>query len=716
MSSIGDKWKELSILDNPVPHYRNVHVVKKKTRRNIGPGFKSAPAYGKKWVHHKKIPDNESLISSASGFLSYRSWTKTSHASSLTGKLRIFNPENVVVRLISPTSIRVSWRPPENYGSEISRYVIDVMTEDGEKIGQHITEVDNPVKNHYTYEIENLPSEAKLSVNIKAKRKGYYSDSVQREISTYEENIADRNHMRRKIETSDGERGIVSPMPYHIGDKTRGFALIIVNLNNPAGEEDADYMKSLFKDHLNFKVATHLNLEAAKMKSAVQHYAEQESYHDIFVCVFACSGNLGVLYGSDGKRSVPIEDLLRPLSESRGLQDKPKIVLIDACQGVEEHFEIHATPLAPHSIKLSWSQHKVGEGDEVRYIVYYRVSGGGERFEEITEHNSLILRDLQDNTAYRIIVVPLWKFRSLSGKWKEVKGAPSQEIECSTFEKDSFQPRHINAVSMNPYSIDVSWIGPKYFENIKNYIIFFRGSRITVSPSPDTLNYFTQLHHLLPDTEYKLKVVAVLKNGQRDEVELFAHTKKKENMQPKQIDCFVISPTQVCVRWKPPDGKHKHLLTKYKVRWGESARYYKEIDTEYASCILRDLNVNTEYTIQVNVVTKKGKFDIPIEVKEPARTTIRTSTPGSTYIPKEPDFLIGISTIPRFGSYLDQEKGSKYLSAIKHHFEDNPRLVRRDITTVLQEANTMVNTDDNTTVRQVALLYSTLTGPIYFNS
>ena len=80
---------------------------------------------------------------------------------------------------------------------------------------------------------------------------------------------------------------------------------------------------------------------------------------------------------------------------------------------------------------------------------------------------------------------------------------------------------------MNPYSIDVSWIGPKYFENIKNYIIFFRGSRITVSPSPDTLNYFTQLHHLLPDTEYKLKVVAVLKNGQRDEVELFAHTKKK---------------------------------------------------------------------------------------------------------------------------------------------------------------------------------------------
>lgn len=97
-------------------------------------------------------------------------------------------------------------------------------------------------------------------------------------------------------------------------------------------------------------------------------------------------------------------------------------------------------------------------------------------------------------------------------------------------------------------------------------------------------------------------------------------------MQPKQIDCFVISPTQVCVRWKPPDGKHKHLLTKYKVRWGESARNYKEIDTEYASCILRDLNVNTEYTIQVNVVTKKGKFDIPIEVKEPARTTIRTTT------------------------------------------------------------------------------------------
>ena len=65
-------------------------------------------------------------------------------------------------------------------------------------------------------------------------------------------------------------------------------------------------MRSLFKDRFNFKVATHLNLEASKMKSAVQHYAEQESHHDIFVCVFACSGNLGTLYGSDWKRSVTI--------------------------------------------------------------------------------------------------------------------------------------------------------------------------------------------------------------------------------------------------------------------------------------------------------------------------------------------------------------------------------------------------------------------------
>jgi hypothetical protein len=46
---------------------------------------------------------------------------------------------------------------------------------------------------------------------------------------------------------------------------------------------------------------------------------------------------------------------------------------------------------------------------------------------------------------------------------------------------------------------------------------------------------------------------------------------------------------------------------------------------------------------------------------------------GTTYIPKDPDFLIGISTIPRFVSYLDAEKGSKYLSAVKNNFKDNPR-------------------------------------------
>lgn len=99
-------------------------------------------------------------------------------------------------------------------------------------------------------------------------------------------------------------------------------------------------MKILFKDTFNFKVATHVNMDAMKMKAAVQHYAETESFHDLFVCVFACSGNLAELYGSDGKRSVTIEDLLRPLAESRGLQDKPKIVLIDACQGVDDKCEV----------------------------------------------------------------------------------------------------------------------------------------------------------------------------------------------------------------------------------------------------------------------------------------------------------------------------------------------------------------------------------------
>lgn len=703
--------KEGTILDNPVPHFKNVSK-RKKQRRPQTFGRRSAPPTGKRWKYHQRVSDTESI---ASGLLSYRSWLRASHASSLTGKHKGFEPENVVVRLTSNTSIRVSWRPPEDLGREITRYVIEVA-KNNDKITECVIDVDNPVKSHYIQEIQNLPSDSNLTVTIKAARNGYFSESVSKEISTYEENISDRYIMRRKLMSSEANREIASPMPYHIGEKVRGFALIIVNLNNPIGEDDAEYMKSLFKDTFNFKVASHLNMDAMKMKAAVQHYADTEAFHDIFVCVFACSGNLTELFGVDGKRSVSIQELLRPLAESKGLQDKPKIVLIDACQTTEDKFEIHATPLSPHSIKLSWQRHHVVEGDEIRYAVFYQIAGGGERYEVITDRGNITLRDLQDNTTYRVLVVPLWKFRSVTGKRKEVRGTPSNEIECTTFEKDSFQPRHINAVSKTPYTIDVSWIGPKYFENVKQYIIFFRGSRITVSSSQDTMNYFTKLNHLLPDTEYKLKVVAVLKNGKRDEVELFAHTKKKETMQPKQIQSFLISPTQVCVRWKPPEGRQKHLITKYKVRWGESARAYKEIETEYASAILRDLDVNTEYTIQVNPVTKLGKFDIPIEVKEPARTTIHTTLPGQTYLPKDPDFLVGISTIPKFASYFDVEKGSKYFSAVKTHFEENPRLVRKDIATILQEANTKVNTDDNNKVRQVALLYSTLTGPIYLSS
>lgn len=97
--------------------------------------------------------------------------------------------------------------------------------------------------------------------------------------------------------------------------------------------------------------------------------------------------------------------------------------------------EIHATPLSPHSIKLSWERHNIGEGDEVQYAVYYQISGGGERFEMITDRNNVTLRELQDNTLYRLVVVPMWKFRSVTGKRKEIRGTPSTEIECKTFEK-----------------------------------------------------------------------------------------------------------------------------------------------------------------------------------------------------------------------------------------------------------------------------------------
>ena len=111
--------------------------------------------------------------------------------------LGTYNPENVVVRLISPTSIRVSWRPPEDVGNEISRYTIVVSSTNDGKIGETIVEVDNPVKNHYIHEIQNLPARKKLIVTVQATRKGYQSDSIKREISTYEESKYSQTCIKR---------------------------------------------------------------------------------------------------------------------------------------------------------------------------------------------------------------------------------------------------------------------------------------------------------------------------------------------------------------------------------------------------------------------------------------------------------------------------------------------------------------------------------------
>lgn len=81
----------------------------------------------------------------------------------------------------------MSWRPPEDIGSEITRYVIEVLKPNDEKITECIIDVDNPVKNHYIKEVQHLPSDSKLLVTIKAARKGYFSEPIRKEISTYEE-------------------------------------------------------------------------------------------------------------------------------------------------------------------------------------------------------------------------------------------------------------------------------------------------------------------------------------------------------------------------------------------------------------------------------------------------------------------------------------------------------------------------------------------------
>nr|KAG5690815.1 hypothetical protein BaRGS_010996 [Batillaria attramentaria] len=127
---------------------------------------------------------------------------------------------------------------------------------------------------------------------------------------------------------------------YTMKSSTRGRFVMYSNRTFTAGgfkdlpvEPDEDALHALF-DEMGFSCAKKLNMTREKMISDLNREMRNSKgrSYDCFAMAVTSHGNNGVIFSSDGQE-VKIQELRAIVDQTKEFHGKPKIFLIDACQG-----------------------------------------------------------------------------------------------------------------------------------------------------------------------------------------------------------------------------------------------------------------------------------------------------------------------------------------------------------------------------------------------
>lgn len=99
---------------------------------------------------------------------------------------------------------------------------------------------------------------------------------------------------------------------------------------------NAEKLKDVFGNHLEFKVEVCRNATSAEIMRICQEYSQKD--HRRFDCLVFCilsHGSTGAVYGTDSN-SVQIKDITACFTASScpTLAEKPKLFFFQACQGL----------------------------------------------------------------------------------------------------------------------------------------------------------------------------------------------------------------------------------------------------------------------------------------------------------------------------------------------------------------------------------------------
>ena len=111
--------------------------------------------------------------------------------------------------------------------------------------------------------------------------------------------------------------------------------------NRKGSEKDKEALMKIFEE-FGFEVEPHDDLAANEITDQIKQFATKD--YNKFGCVVVCMlshGDEGTIYGTDGL-SVSIEETKKEFYGNISLKDKPKVWIIQACQGnqLQEDFKV----------------------------------------------------------------------------------------------------------------------------------------------------------------------------------------------------------------------------------------------------------------------------------------------------------------------------------------------------------------------------------------
>uniref|UniRef100_T1IV66 Down syndrome cell adhesion molecule n=1 Tax=Strigamia maritima TaxID=126957 RepID=T1IV66_STRMM len=273
-------------------------------------------------------------------------------------------------------------------------------------------------------------------------------------------------------------------------------------------------------------------------------------------------------------------------------------------------------------VKLNWTMGYNGNSEVTRYIIQYKKDVDRWDGKTVISHTtsgsetSITIPGLKPATTYnfRVMAENIIGNSSFSG----IENAKTDETVPNGV------PENIDVESIDANTLRVTWKPPKkhlWNGAIRGYNV---GYKIHNSTDQFTLtnlevpdDYTEELIYQLTDlhmyTQYDVIVQAYngKGNGPRSDVVLAMTSEDLPSNAPAELRCSALSSKSIYVLWDPPaQDSINGILRGYKVVYKPTEEWYdamiqsKIIDTNKLT--IKNLNVNTNYSIQVLAFTKVG--------------------------------------------------------------------------------------------------------------